>query len=244
MTNRERGAVLVTGASRGIGAAVARMFAERGADVIINYRSKAARADEVAAQVRAAGGRATPAQADLTSQPERAAMAALVAAQHGSLAYLVLNASGGLEKDKPADYAMAINLTAQVATLDALLPLLAPHSTVVFVTSHWAHFYGQQPVMAAYEPVAASKKAGEDALRVRIGELAARGIRLLVVSGDVIDGTITPRLLDRAQPGVVAQRREQTGHLPTIDEFAAAIVDAALDATLPSGHTVYIGSTA
>jgi len=48
---------------------------------------------------------------------------------------------------------------------------------IVFVTSHLAHFYGRKPVYAAYEGIAASKKAGEDALRSRMPEFEARGLR-------------------------------------------------------------------
>ena len=66
---------LVTGASRGIGAATALLLAEDGADVVINFRSKAPRAEEVAAQVRARGRHALLAQADITEPTERIAMA-------------------------------------------------------------------------------------------------------------------------------------------------------------------------
>lgn len=241
--DRRSPVALVTGASRGVGAAVARILAERGIDVLINYRSKGARAEAVAAQVQAAGQRATLVQADLTNPADRDRMTSIVAETHGYLSLLILNASGGLEKDKPASYAMEINYTAQLATVDTLAPVLTAPSTIVFVTSHWAHFYGQQPVLPAYEPVARSKKAGEEALRERIGELGQRGIRLLVVSGDVIEGTITPKLLDRVQPGVIEQRRAQVGALPTVEQFAAAIVDATLDPTLESGTVVYVGAT-
>ena len=234
---------LVTGASRGIGASVALQLAERGADLAINYRSKGPRAESVAARVRALGRRALLAQADLTSPDERAALAQAVREHYGRLDVLVLNASGGLEKDQPADYALRLNLTAQVETVTALLPLLPAGGCIVFVTSHWAHFHGRRPVMPAYEPVAASKKAGEQALRERIPELSARGVRLAVVSGDVIEGTITPKLLERAQPGVLETRRAEAGALPTVAEFAQAIVDAAAARDLPSGHTVFVGST-
>lgn len=234
---------LVTGASRGIGATVARLLAQRGADVVINFRSKGPRAEEIAAQISAGGRQALLAQADLTDKAELRAMVERVAETFGRLDLLVLNASGGLEKDKPASYAMQLNLTAQVQTVDALLPLMPTGSCIVFVTSHWAHFYGHKPVIASYEPIAESKKAGEDALRARIPEFIQRGIRLSIVSGDVIDGTITPKLLERAQPGVLAVRREQVGTLPTVEEFAQAIVDAAADTTQPSGHVVFVGST-
>lgn len=242
-TDFTRTSALVTGASRGIGAAVALELAQRGADVAVNFRSKGPRAEEVVAQIIAAGRRALLAQADLTEPTDLARLAALVGQGFGRLDLLVLNASGGLEKDKPDSYAMLLNLTAQVQTLDALLPLMPDGGCVVFVTSHWAHFYGHKPVLPAYAPIAASKKAGEEALRARIPALAARGVRLAVVSGDVIEGTITPRLLERSQPGAIADRRIQVGALPTIAEFARAIVDTAVDHTLPSGHTVFVGST-
>ncbi len=58
----------------------------------------------------------------------------------------------------------------------------------------------------------------------------------------MIEGTITPKLLNRAQPGALAARREQAGALPTIEEFARAIVDAAADSAQPSGHTIFVGT--
>jgi len=91
--------------------------------------------------------------------------------------------------------------------------------------------------------VAKSKRAGEDALRGLAVELSGKGISLIVVSGDLIEGTITPRLLQRQSPGLIEMRRQEVGGLPTVDEFAAAIVNAAVDETLPTGHTIYVGST-
>lgn len=234
---------LVTGASRGIGAAVATLLAQRGADVALNYRSKGSRAEDVANQVQALGRRALLVQADIVDRDSVARMMGEVRDAFGKLDILVLNASGGLEKDKPASYAMDLNRTAQVETLAAALPMMPKGGCVVFVTSHWAHFYGQKPVYEAYEVVAASKKAGEDALRARIPELTSRGVRLAIVSGDIIDGTITPKLLDRAQPGLIAERRDRVGALPTIEEFALAIVEAAEDTSRPSGHVSFVGPT-
>jgi 3-oxoacyl-[acyl-carrier protein] reductase len=232
---------LVTGASRGIGAAVALLMAEQGADLIINFRSKGSRAEEIAAQIQALGRRTLLAQADLTEATEVREMAQAVQGSFGHLDVLVLNASGGLEKDKPASYAMELNLTAQVRTLEATLPLMPCGGCIVFVTSHLAHFYGSKPVYAAYEGIAASKKAGEDALRARLPEFEARGIRLAIVSGDMIEGTITPKLLERTQRGLIETRRAQAGALPTVQEFAAAIVAAAADGRRPSGNVEFVG---
>jgi len=78
-------------------------------------------------------------------------MADAIRESFGRLDILLLNASGGLEKDKPASYAMELNLTAQVRMLDAMLPMMAAGGCIVFVTSHLAHFYGRKPVYAAYE---------------------------------------------------------------------------------------------
>jgi len=233
----------VTGASRGIGAAVALMMAEQGADVAVNFRSKGSRAQQIASQVQALGRCALLAQADLTDPDGVDAMARAIERTFGALTDLVLNASGGLEKGKPATYAMELNLTSQVRTLEAVLPLMRSGGCVVFVTSHWAHFYGRKPVYAAYEDIAASKKAGEDALRARIPEFEARGLRLAIVSGDMIEGTITPKLLERTQRGLIESRRAQAGALPTVQEFAAAIVDAAADAHRPNGHVSFVGPT-
>ena len=91
--------------------------------------------------------------------------------------------------------------------------------------------------------VAKSKRAGEDTLRVYEPELRRRDISLIIVSGDAIEGTITPRLLERSNPGVIAERRREKNGLPTVAEFATAITDAAMDESLESGHTVFVGST-
>ncbi|HWI32445.1 MAG TPA: SDR family oxidoreductase, partial [Microbacterium sp.] len=221
---------LVTGSSRGIGADTVRYLAEAGADVVINYRNKAPRAEKLAAQLREASGvRALVVGADLTDAASVALMLSEVAREFGKLDILVLNASGGMESGMADDYALTLNRDAQVNVLQAALPLLGPGSRVVFVTSHQAHFIRTTPTMPEYLPVALSKRAGEDALRELIPDLEERGIGFVVVSGDMIEGTITATLLERANPGAISERRESAGKLYNVSEFAAEVAKAAID---------------
>jgi hypothetical protein len=97
--------------------------------------------------------------------------------------------------------------------------------------------------MPEYEPVALSKRAGEDALRERIPELDEKGIGFVVVSGDMIEGTITATLLERANPGAIAARREDAGKLYNVSEFAAEVARAAVD-PIPEDNTRLVGDTA
>lgn len=235
--------ILVTGGSRGVGAEVARIAASCGADIAVNYRSKARRAEQVAETVRSQGREALILQADITDAASVASMYAQIQEAFGGLDVLVLNASGGLEKDVDDDYAMRLNRDSQVALVNGALPLMRTGGVIVFVTSHLAHYHGEKEVMPEYEPVAASKKAGEVELRTLQPKLDEAGLRLVVVSGDLIDGTITPKLLDRMRPGIISQRREEAGWLPTTEDFAASIVLAAGRDDLESGATVYVGST-
>lgn len=235
--------VLVTGGSRGVGAEVARIAARCGADVAINYRSKARRAEQVAEKVREQGREALIIEADITDSASVESMYEQIGNAFGKLDVLVLNASGGLEKDVDEGYAMRLNRDSQVALAKGALKLMGRGSAIVFVTSHLAHYHGEKEVMPEYEPVAASKKAGEVELRAMVPEFEQAGARFVVVSGDLIDGTVTPKLLDRMRPGIISQRREEAGWLPTTEDFAASIILAAGRSDLDSGATVYVGST-
>ena len=64
---------------------------------------------------------------------------------------------------------------------------------------------------------------------------ASRGIGAAVA--------LMPKLLERAQRGLIESRRAQAGALPTVQEFAAAIVDAAADARRPNGLVSFVGPT-
>jgi len=85
--------VLITGASRGIGAAAARLAAERGYDVCVNYARSEAAAGELVAEIERAGRRAVAVQADTSSEAEVARLFETVDSRLGTLAALVNNAA-------------------------------------------------------------------------------------------------------------------------------------------------------
>ncbi|KQO06687.1 short-chain dehydrogenase [Agreia sp. Leaf244] len=232
--------VLVTGSSRGIGADTVSYFAAAGARVAINFRNKEARALKLAAKIAESGGEAITVGADLTDPASVAQLFERIQSEFGGLDVLVLNASGGMEGGMAADYAMTLNRDAQLNVLTSAVPLLAPGSRVVFVTSHQAHFIHTTETMPEYVPVALSKRAGEDALRALIPELDEKGIDFVVVSGDMIEGTITATLLERANPGAISSRKESAGRLYNVGEFAAEVALAAVE-PIPSNHTRYVG---
>lgn len=230
---------LITGASRGIGAEVASQLAAENYHVIVNYREKAKRADAVVEAILGGGGSASSAQADLVDETAVRAMFDRIGEQFGYLDALVLNASGGLERGADPDYAQRLNRDAQERLAHLAIPLMPAHARLVFVTSHQAHFHGQKEVPPDYLPIAQSKRAGEDALRGMGSLFDAHQIELVVVSGDMIDGTIIVRLLERRDPDATAARRAAAGKLPTVAEFARAIVHAVVD---PSpDETIYVG---
>jgi NAD(P)-dependent dehydrogenase (short-subunit alcohol dehydrogenase family) len=231
---------LVTGSSRGIGADTVGYFAEAGATVVVNFRNKEARALKLVASIEQAGGQAIAVGADLTDDASVSSLFSTIEEKLGGLDILVLNASGGMESGMAEDYAMKLNRDAQVNLLTAALPLLAPGARVVFVTSHQAHFIHTVETMPEYVPVALSKRAGEDALRALIPSLTEKGIEFVVVSGDMIEGTITATLLERANPGAIGARKEAAGRLYNVSEFAAEVALAAVE-TVPADNTRYVG---
>ena len=231
---------LVTGSSRGIGADTARYFAEAGANVVINYRNKAPRAQKLANELAELGVGTLVAGADLTDGAAVSDMLAAAKDVFGGIDILVLNASGGMEGGMAEDYALKLNRDAQVDALTAALDVLNPGARIVFVTSHQAHFIRTTPTMPEYEGVALSKRAGEDALRELIPAIEERGFEFVVVSGDMIEGTITATLLERANPGAIEARRESAGKLLNVAEFAAEVARAAVE-PVPADHTRLTG---
>lgn len=245
--DEHRRIALVTGGSRGLGAATAEALASCGYDVVLTYRDKEKRAEDILSRIGAQGHRAMALASDMTRPGDQQRLVAELARWGNSrLDVLILNAAGGLEAERLAedqDYPRLINCDAQVSLVERMLPLMPAGSTVVFVTSHWSHLYGQIHQLPWYKAVAATKYAGEMALRAMRQTMEQAGVRLLVASADIIEGTFMTRRLKRAEPVVIQSREALLGRLPTAHEVGEAIAHAASDPALVSGYTVVIGGS-
>ncbi|GAA1980590.1 3-oxoacyl-ACP reductase FabG [Nocardiopsis rhodophaea] len=180
---------LVTGASRGIGAATALALAEQGCDVALNYRSSAAKAQQVAEEVRGRGRRALLLEADVSDEADVTAMYTKLRAEWGSLDVAVLNsgvtADGHMAAMSSAkwQHVISTNLTGAFLTArEATKQMYATGGAIVFVasTSGIAGRIGQ----ANY---AASKGGVISMAKSLAYEAAPRGIRVNVVAPGFID---------------------------------------------------------
>ena len=219
---------LVTGASRGIGRAVALRLAGAGASVVAGARAE--HAAGVAGEVRAAGGAATHVSLDVTDADSvRSAVQAAVAG-FGRIDILVNNA--GIVSDqltvrmKPAEWdaVLATNLTGAFTCCQAALrPMLRQRSgRIVNVGS----VVGQSgnPGQANY----AATKAGLTGFTKSLArEVAARGITVNVVAPGMIDTDMIAGLDGRAREAMAGQIPQ--GRLGTPDDVAAAVCFLASD---------------
>ncbi|MCC6387243.1 MAG: SDR family oxidoreductase [Dehalococcoidia bacterium] len=194
MSGIEGRVALVTGGSRGIGAAVARTLAAQGADIAINYHANREAAEAVAAEVRALGRKAGIYQADVTIEADCAAMAAAVAGDLGPVGILVNNAGvGSVSEGQPPIATMSDDqlqrlLNAHVFGPLHLCRLLMPamrelgRGDVIMVSSVAAQGYG--PRMGVY----AIAKAGMEAMAYTLAkEERQHGIRVNVVAPGLVE---------------------------------------------------------
>ncbi|MDX6532252.1 MAG: 3-oxoacyl-[acyl-carrier protein] reductase [Blastocatellia bacterium] len=187
---------LVTGASRGIGRAIASALAEAGAHVLIHYGRSAMKAKSLVASIRSKGGRADAIMADLRS-PDGAA---LLAKEVGSIVgerLDVLVSNAGISKAatirdhrvEDFDNLFATNVRSPFFLVQQLLHLLGEGSNVIVISSIAAHaVVGKpdldNPSILAY---AASKGALETLVKNWAAILGPRGVRVNAVAPGVID---------------------------------------------------------
>src|SRR5260370_1142787 len=135
MTDQQKGAVIVTGASRGIGAAIAGKLADDGYGVIVNYAADADGAESVVSAIRARGGRAEAVRADVAEPDDVAAMFDRAQEQMGPLTALVNNA-GTLGEQARIDQQEADDL-ARLMQVNVVGPMLcAKHAVQAMSTAH------------------------------------------------------------------------------------------------------------
>lgn len=176
-------AVLITGASRGIGAAVAKRFAAAGADVIVNYAGSKDAAEQLLQEILKAGGNAIAVQADVSKPAEVKALFDKAIAQYGKLDVLVNNAGIMITKllkdttDEDFTRQFDVNVRGTFNTMrEAATRLAANGSIINFSTSN------NRLMLPTYSTYAATKSAVEQLTRVFSKEVGARGINVNSVS--------------------------------------------------------------
>jgi 3-oxoacyl-[acyl-carrier protein] reductase len=187
---------LVTGGSRGIGAATAQALADAGADVAISYASSAERADRAVDDLRAVGVRGAAYRADQGDNVQIAALINDVVADFGHLDILVNNAgtpAGGLIDDPASDHQaldrqFIVNAGGVLATIRAAATVLREGGRIITVGSVLAARAGYQGV-ADY---AAAKAAVTAYSKAAARDLAPRGITVNVVQPGSIETDMNP----------------------------------------------------
>jgi NAD(P)-dependent dehydrogenase (short-subunit alcohol dehydrogenase family) len=223
---QDKGAAIVTGASRGIGAAIAKRLAGDGYGVIVNYSADASGAESVVSEISGTGGRAMAVQADVTSEDEVAAMFDQAAAQMGPVTALVNNAGQAGEQAR-VDEQHSDSL-ARLMQVNVVGPILcAKHAVRAMSTARGgsggsivtiASIAAKAPAGASgLVPYQATKGAMVTFARGLSNEVASEGIRSNSVSPGVIDTDLTPP--DLRDVG----KRAPLGRIGQPDEIASTV---------------------
>jgi len=212
---------LVTGASRGIGAAVALALAAAGASVAINYRDRTLEAESVAAAITAAGGRAITIAADVSQGSAVAAITNAVAERLGPIDILINNAGialiRGLDDLTEADFdqTIAVNLKSAFLCTQAVLPHMRTQGwgRIVNISSGAAR--GAGGVGVHYN----ASKAGMEGL--------TRGYAARLVKHGVTVNAVAPSLIetDIVRSGLASSpARIPLGRFGTTEEVAQVVM--------------------
>jgi len=219
---------MVTGASRGIGAAIARLFAKNGARVVVHGRDKAA-LSSVQEDIQRGGGIATQAVADLTSFEEIEAMRREVEQAFGPIEILVANAGGSftkpglLEEVSVEGWNASIdgNLTATFLTLKSILPGMKERKTGNIVTVSSAagrRVHPQAPI-----PYSAAKAGIQILTQIVAAQAGPFGIRVNCIAPETI-------LTERNQQRIPKTQQEALAELHPVRRLGTPqdVADAAL----------------
>ena len=215
---------LVTGGTRGIGAAIARRLAACGAHVTLNYLHNEQAARKTAAEIERAGGSATIAQANMIDPDAIASLTARVSAD--GIDMLIHNAALGsfkpLHKVKPNQWDLTMNVNARALLLLAqgtLASLASRGGRIVSISS-----LGSVRVLPSYGAIGVSKAALESTTRYLASELAPRGIRVNAVVGGLLDTEASRLHPDFDGLAREAMARTPIGRLMTTTDIASAVL--------------------
>ena len=181
---------VVTGGSRGIGAASAKALAAAGAEVLLTWRQNRALADGVVRDIRAAGGRALAVELNAVAAPSVQALAARATQELGRVDVLFNNVGDLVRRTPLADCTaelyreiMDVNVLSALLVTRALLELIPPGGVIVNMSSVAART-GGGPGAALY---AAAKAAVQGLTRGWARELGPRGLRVFAVAPGVVE---------------------------------------------------------
>jgi enoyl-[acyl-carrier protein] reductase III len=217
---------LVTGGSRGIGAAIAKRLSEAGCDVAINYLRNKKPAEEMAAAVRAKGRRALLLKGNVADPETHDGMFEAIEKEWGGLDVLVSNAASGVIKPameltpKHWTWTMDINAAALLPLVQHAAKLMGEAGGHVVAVSS----LGAVRAIPQYAAVGASKAALESLVRHLAVELAPRGIHVNAVSAGVVDTDALKYFPHREQMLTEGARRTPAGRLVEPKDVADAVL--------------------
>jgi 3-oxoacyl-[acyl-carrier protein] reductase len=222
MANLTDKTALVTGGSRGIGAAIAKRLASDGANVAITYTKGAEAANTVVKEIEAAGGNAIAIQADATDANAVVAAVEETVATFGRLDVLVNNAGTGIPKPfeettlEEMDRVIAINVRGVFVATQAALKHMKEGSRIINIGS----CVGERmmaPGLVAYSATKGAVKMFTQGLSRELGE---RGITVNNVQPGPIDTDLNPASGDWATPQIAITALKRYG---TVSEVAALV---------------------